>query len=468
MLLFFQTNPVLIGDYAFFSFVAERLITGDRLYIDIWDNKEPFLFYILAVGRLLSPLSGWFIEFLWFAVAATASYAIASRLGLSVRRSALTAGVGIPIVMAGVYYWPGSSHTPGVALALVTIGLYQANRTYLAGLCLGALPFLKILVFPTTAAVVVMLLILSWEWRRALRLLTGVLTAVGLTVLLLAARDEWGGFQRYLIYNSDYSTQVVGASSFYDSLLEHLSRVFDARILLALAVATLILSVVLVVGIRFHHLSDDVSKMALSTGGGFAASILTLALTAQWDHHAMVLAIPFALTLLLMAAALPLRDSYIAFGLTVVTAYLLAGAPSFDRLINKLEFARADISLQVTPPDIGLDEVAAPNKTFARVGGGDINGIAPLLKDWDVACPYIAQYWWDPPERLEDTLACLENVDVIYISRREFSATPGDSALNDFQDSVENLLKEKFTCSDVTGGQLCQATHRTELTISDS
>ena len=457
----------MIGDYAFFSFVAERLLTGDRLYIDIWDNKEPFLFYILALGRLLSPLSGWFFEFLWFAVAATASYAIAWRLGLSIRRSALTAGVGIPIVMAGSYYWPGSSHTPGVALALVTIGLYQANRTLLSGLSLGALPFLKVLAFPTTAAVVAMLLILSWQWRQALRLLTGVLTAVVLTVLLLISRNEWLGFQNYLTYNSYYSSQVVSASSTYESLLEHLSRVLDARMLIALTAGASIIIVILLTRIRLYHLSDEVPKFALSIVAGSATSILTLALTAQWYHHAMVLAIPFALTLLLMAAAVPLHDGYISFGMIVVTAYLLAGAPTFDRLVTKLEFARGDISLHVTPPDIGLDEVAAPHKTFARVGGGDITGIAPLLRDWDVSCPFIAQYEWDPPERLQDTLACLENVDVIYISRREFSSTPGDSGLNDFQNSVEALLEEKFTCRNVPGGQLCNASHLSNLTIPE-
>ena len=37
-------GPQPNGDYGFFTAVAERLVAGDRLYVDIWDNKDPFVF----------------------------------------------------------------------------------------------------------------------------------------------------------------------------------------------------------------------------------------------------------------------------------------------------------------------------------------------------------------------------------------------------------------------------------------
>src|SRR5690242_21618277 len=33
--------PSTFGDHGTYASVAERLIAGDRLYVDVWDNKDP-------------------------------------------------------------------------------------------------------------------------------------------------------------------------------------------------------------------------------------------------------------------------------------------------------------------------------------------------------------------------------------------------------------------------------------------
>ncbi len=52
-------GPQPNGDYGFFTAVAERLVAGDRLYVDIWDNKDPFVFYSIAVARAAGIWGAW-------------------------------------------------------------------------------------------------------------------------------------------------------------------------------------------------------------------------------------------------------------------------------------------------------------------------------------------------------------------------------------------------------------------------
>jgi hypothetical protein len=46
-------------DYGFFTAVAERLRAGDVLYEDVWDNKDPFVFYSIALARTFGPAGAW-------------------------------------------------------------------------------------------------------------------------------------------------------------------------------------------------------------------------------------------------------------------------------------------------------------------------------------------------------------------------------------------------------------------------
>ena len=34
-----------VADYGFFTAIAERMRAGDTLYVEVWDNKDPFVFF---------------------------------------------------------------------------------------------------------------------------------------------------------------------------------------------------------------------------------------------------------------------------------------------------------------------------------------------------------------------------------------------------------------------------------------
>ena len=47
-----QANPFYQSpnrDGGLFMYMGERILKGDKLYVDIWDNKGPLIFYLNAV-----------------------------------------------------------------------------------------------------------------------------------------------------------------------------------------------------------------------------------------------------------------------------------------------------------------------------------------------------------------------------------------------------------------------------------
>ena len=457
VLLFFRVNPVPLGDYGVFTTVAERLVAGDRLYVDVWDNKEPVFFYLLAVGRLLSPLSGWLIEFLWFGVAAIASYAISIRLGMTIRRSTLMSGIGVPMIFAGAPYEAGSSHIPGLALSLVAIAFLQGRHPFLAGLILGVLPFLKVLVFPVIALGMATLLLLSWNARRSLLAVLGSILGAVLISLLVYARGEWRGLLDSTFgYNTSYPNLLVENSSLWNSTLQHLDNVFERPALISTGTTIVLIVAVLILSPRQGSQAINSLHLALTAAVSLIASVLVLGGTGLWFHHAMVLAVPSTLALLSFAAALPWRDQLGTFSILFALSYLLAGMPSPDRVIHKLEFARGDIRLQVTTPDIPLPDLRSNERTIARVGGGNEIGWGRLIRGWDLACPNFHQHAWESQEWLSRTLKCLPEAKVVYVSRGELIPTETPSPWDDYLISVEELLQHHYTCIEVFGGNLCR------------
>ena len=51
-----QANPFYQSpnrDGGLFMYMGDRLLKGDVLYVDIWDNKGPLIFYLNALGLFL-------------------------------------------------------------------------------------------------------------------------------------------------------------------------------------------------------------------------------------------------------------------------------------------------------------------------------------------------------------------------------------------------------------------------------
>jgi hypothetical protein len=92
----------LSGDQALFLVYAQGIADGARLYVDLWDNKQPgvFWFYRAAGGLFgFTPVGVHVLELLW-QLAAAALLWTAARTAFGPLPAAL-----VPVLTVGVYYW---------------------------------------------------------------------------------------------------------------------------------------------------------------------------------------------------------------------------------------------------------------------------------------------------------------------------------------------------------------------------
>lgn len=138
-------------DQSTFCFIGERLLEGKRLYLDLWDNKPPGIFYLYAVIVKIFGTAMWsvgFVDILWLLAISYAIFKFAERyLG--------TAAAVIAVVVHASWrfeagYWD-AAQTENF-LVLCVLGAYflvthagrgQALRNGLSGLLFGAAFWLK-------------------------------------------------------------------------------------------------------------------------------------------------------------------------------------------------------------------------------------------------------------------------------------------------------------------------------------
>lgn len=93
----------LLGDQALFLLYARGIDGGARLYVDLWDNKQPGVFWFYwAAGRVFGFTPGGMhaLELVWMVVAAGALW-IAARVSFETRSATAI----VPLLTVGLYYW---------------------------------------------------------------------------------------------------------------------------------------------------------------------------------------------------------------------------------------------------------------------------------------------------------------------------------------------------------------------------
>lgn len=172
--------------------VAERMAAGDRLYVDVWDNKDPVFYYLMAAGRVVTPLADYALEIGWLVVVAVAVYALARDVVDSALPAVVAAATGLLAVTGGAYI-AGYTYLPGTALVLVAAALSARGRLGLLGSVLAVLVFAKPMMAPLAVVAVA-----AW-WigarRRDLgrglgRVALGFAPVAAGFLALLAARGE--------------------------------------------------------------------------------------------------------------------------------------------------------------------------------------------------------------------------------------------------------------------------------------
>lgn len=457
VLLFAQLQAPL-GDYGIFVSVAERLKAGDRLYVDVWNNRDPLFYFTLATARWATPLGGWLLEMARLALVAIAGYTLTRDLGTSRRVAALVGGVSLPVIATAVAD-PATGVLPGVAIALVGLGALMRRKYVLSGLLIGTVIFFKITLFPVAAAAFIAAVLVLRPGRPVWRIAAGAGASAFLVVALLGVRGELGAYLDSLRLNLQYSQEGQSAQGPV-ALIDHLSRTMTltAQITLVAMVTAIALAMAAKLpGDRWRSDRLGAALLWAAIASGVMA-LGVLAVTGKWPGHAKLLIVPACLAMVLLAGRGPriLRAYRMSAVVTLLgLTLLLAGLPSWGPYLSHLEYARANLNMQGgIPREAALILETGPPSTYARVGQGDDPGHAIGLTDWKLACPRFQQYWWESDEVLGESLACLPEAKVILVTRdanREVTTPMWDRYLA----GVEGLLARDYACTDHEGTRIC-------------
>jgi len=380
--------PSTFGDHGTFISVAERLLAGDRLYVDVWDNKDPFFFVALALGRTVSPLGDIALEAFWVLVASWSTLLMARSAGAD-RRLALATGFGaIPLVLTGPAYEPGMTHLPGVALCLAVVMCAVRSRWVLAGVLVGLLLLTKLILAPIAAGA---LLVVALHRGRAggTGLLGAIAGCLGLLLVGLGTmwlRGELPGWISNFALNRAYADGELGDSQ-YGSAVGHLLRAFpeDGR---GAGTVTISAIALILIGVRrswtpgwptalAHEAVPDsgatprtISPAVLwdLTLVSLMLSLAVLATTATWPHHAQTLSIPGALALALVATRLSgVIHGWRVLAVLLVAGYATAGALHPYFYLNALRGMPTSMQqLQRESPESAVLDSLPQVRTYAR------------------------------------------------------------------------------------------------------
>jgi 4-amino-4-deoxy-L-arabinose transferase-like glycosyltransferase len=218
-------------DEAIYAYGGQQLANGVPVYLGIFDPKPPLPTFLTALGVLLGRLFGtdglltMRAEFFVFGLLAVVAI---YWLGLKLWRSPLAALAGA-VVFASFKGFaqdalPGpDAKTPGIFLAVLSLGLLVRRRWFLAGV-VGSLAFLdwQPLGVYAAAAVVAALLAGGEEprWKRGARAVAGVAAPLVATVLFLAID---GGLSQFI--EASFKFPLTGLHRGHVTLLGNLRQI---------------------------------------------------------------------------------------------------------------------------------------------------------------------------------------------------------------------------------------------------
>jgi hypothetical protein len=440
VLVLIRGNPSISLDPGIFLSVAARLAHGDRLYVDVWDNKPPFFYYTDAIAFEVAGWRGPFaIDVLWVSAAAIFTWLLLATSNASTWTR--VAGLLVyPLLLTGAWYFAGMSELPPLALAPAVAWFWLRGNVVAAGLLLGVLAFFR----PDYGLVLAALIVApsiagrpdrSRLRRNFLRLSLAFAATTAASVAVLQARGELTAYVDTMRANLGYPNQaLVSAIGERPGVIGHLMVVVrnlgtdrPRGVLFALVVSAL--GVVLIVGRRGRlHARTELGGQPRSASrlliafviGTGVATVATLALTAIWDHNLELIALPGTLATCLLVSRLDEAVQGRWQRIAAISTIAVACSVAFGGFA--LASPHASDARQATaaswwhtprsPSAIALNDEAVrmPGSriTYARLGTNRDDGHAAFTdKRLSLACPFFHQYPFS--SNLDQVLSCLRN-----------------------------------------------------------
>lgn len=303
----FLSNPIwLTSDAGVFYSVFHQLSQGQRLYVDVFDHKDPLFYAGHTLAYLAVGLRG---PMVWEGILSFVLLVGVLELGARCRLGLIARTV-LALAFAAVHFLPPvyiPVHTYQQALALVLLALVLAagGRPGLAGAAFAAAVASKLPVVTLAPAFCVFVALSgsgASAWRgRLLRAALGAAAMAGLVVVALYVRGELGGYVDALRVNLLYpSLNPPDVTSFIEtpSLWGRVVTLFTAP--LAVAYLGLVaISAGLAIFVRQPEPAGvpirATAWLALLTFGG---TLMTLNVASWYSHHFQLAGVAFTLALL--------------------------------------------------------------------------------------------------------------------------------------------------------------------------
>ena len=453
-----------VVDGGIFLSVSAGIADGLRLYEQVWDNKDPLFFGLMAIPMAVAPSLAFFMDVLWIALAGLGAGLVA-RSVMNADRALFVGLVAAPLLMLGPSYVPGWTNTPGTALVLLTLGLFAHRLPITAGLAAGLLAFVKLPVWPIAVAGLALALIFAPLRRAAARALVSMFAAMGVLVLVLALLGWLSGAVDAIGRNRQYAVDVANYFGFEASVTGRLTRAlgdWPGAVTWSAAIAVIV--VLLIGGLWLASSrvrSDERLLLAAWALVSWVGTIGVLVLTYVWPHHIQALALPTVMSVIVFAAIVPARWFFPVFIVwTVAGAAVFSGwgsvraaqdawnqrSMSFDAKVAEIDEVPLDARLLASVPESDF--------TFARLGSNDDRGFLGAARaDATLACPQFHLYDFSPPEAFAEALECIQGVDVVLLT--DAFTVFGGSSRAPFAQPVLDYVGVNFTCLRVDDRQVC-------------
>lgn len=456
--------PDLGYDRGVFVSVAERLLAGDVLYQDVWDNKDPLFFFGIAITRSISPYLDILGEVCWIVCSALAVLVIAKWRGCDGVTAWFIAFGITPLIITGSFYLPGHTHLPGIALALWVFGAAVSQRFAVAGALLGILAFMKITMLPIAFLLLLVVVLVHQKWRAALVASTAFVLAGGVVLALLLVRGELGPYVQSLFLNAAYSQGplVDGPGG---PFIGHLARMASTQTLSVVVLLLLIAIWVLLAHMRSGTpilLDGRNAILGASVGLSLLGAVVVLGFTGLWPHHAQALYVAAVLAVIgLIHRLQPVFNVRSVLPVAAFTALAmgLAGQTSLaaypESVVRSITHGPSSLaSLGSVPPEAQAILSFGDHGTYARVGQNDDLGHAYGLGGWKLVCPKFDQYSFDSLQTLRDVSECLPSAKVIVVSPSAIKI-PDDETWNTYITNVEATLRAQYSCATWGDERVC-------------
>jgi hypothetical protein len=452
--------PTHTSDRGVFVDVAERLLAGDRLYAEVYDNKDPLFFYFVAAQRILGGFGEIAFEGILVIIAAASSFALA-QLITTKRYAAAVSFVAVPIILTGTFYFPGCTELPGVSLSLAACAFVARRRLIISGVCIGLLVFTKEVMVPVAVVAVACIFLARFRPIDSYKLvLPTAVTIFGIGCILLA-RSEFWPFVKVTIENIRYSQNpvLIDSNSLWTSVTSRLHRISSSSLYSSIFSFLVSLFLVLSLLSQHHRKRRLVVSLITASVASFVVAAIVLALTGLWDQHNQILYIPSVLIAICVSAMVEsgFRSArpILLFCLSVNLAFLLGGSPGPGRYLHKpMDIIASVRMLDAIPPAAKRLLRIGSTGAYARLGPNDDYGHAFGLNNWKLVCPRFHQYSFQSAKILNEVLSCAASAPTLIVTE-SFAHEEGRPIWNQFIDNGETLLRSSYSCDAESGLRIC-------------